>query len=345
MSSCEGPDIQSSVMERAIKLCIPVTLMIEVGQACNFKCQHCYNFDRSKKPTSPLLPIDLSLAKTALIQGRGLGCITLCLTGGEVLAYPHLNELIEEARRLHYAVRLKTNASLVTKQRAQELKALGVSDCEVSVYGMSEATYEAFTGKGNGYSLAKRGIENLLQAGIVVTLNMILHKGNFRELGHMLSWADELGVDYQISQDLTERYDGTKDSLRWRLDAKELRELYESFPQVFLTPVFPRETLNCGCARLQIAIGHDGRVYPCLGAPIEVGDLRHQSLEEIWHQSPTLKWMRGLETEDYKTCGTCSSKDYCQRSSGAVFVNTGNYLGKDEWLCDQAELKQELMST
>ncbi|MCB0384574.1 MAG: radical SAM protein, partial [Bdellovibrionales bacterium] len=191
----------------------------------------------------------------------------------------------------------------------------------------------------------RRGVENLVNEGIVVTLNYILHRGNYRELGEMLHWAEELGVDYQISQDLTERYDGTSDSLKWRLSLGELEFLYREFPHIFLRPVVEKESMNCGCARLQIAVGFDGRVYPCMGAPIEVGRVQTQKLKDIWNQSPTLQWMRGLDFKDYKYCGTCPQRDYCQRSSGAVYVNTGDYLGKEEWLCAQADLKKQLLGS
>ena len=105
VNSCDGVDLQSTIMKRAIDHCVPVTLMVELGQACNFKCQHCYNFDRSVGSPNSVKPMDLDMVRSVLHQGRELGCITLCLTGGEVLLYPKLMEVVLAARGLHYAVR------------------------------------------------------------------------------------------------------------------------------------------------------------------------------------------------------------------------------------------------
>lgn len=235
MSATEiAKGIQSRILEQAAESCIPLTLMIETTQVCNFRCVHCYNFDRTvphrATPRDPRGNLHLVEICRILVEGRELGCLTLCLTGGEVLLDPKLMSIVREAKKLSYAVRLKSNASIVTEARAKELARNGVSDCEVSVYGSNEETYQAFTGRSEQYEKVREGIKNLVRAGIVTTINLILHKGNYQEFQEMKAMSGELGVDYQVSLDLTQRYDGTRSSLDWRLGKKSCRNSTSEIP-------------------------------------------------------------------------------------------------------------------
>ena len=42
---------------------------------------------------------------------------------------------------------------------------------------------------------------------------------------------------------------------------------------------------GCGAGRIYTAIQPDGKVSPCVFLPIVVGDLREESLKEIWEES------------------------------------------------------------
>jgi len=64
-------------------------LSLELTNACNRRCLHCL---RNKSDPIEFLP--LSLAREILGQARDLGFRTICLTGGEVALYPHLEEFL-----------------------------------------------------------------------------------------------------------------------------------------------------------------------------------------------------------------------------------------------------------
>jgi sulfatase maturation enzyme AslB (radical SAM superfamily) len=64
-------------------------LSIELTNACNRRCLHCF---RNKEDPPEFLP--LTLAREVLDQAQALGFRTVCLTGGEVALYPHLKEFL-----------------------------------------------------------------------------------------------------------------------------------------------------------------------------------------------------------------------------------------------------------
>lgn len=121
-----------------------------------------------------------------------------------------------------------------------------------------------------------------------------------------------------------------------------MQELYLRNPELYENSLNDTGSLNCGCGRVQIAVASNGKVYPCMGAPIECGDIRKQSLKEIWKNSETMNWLRGLTLQNYEECQECPTRRFCQRSSGSTYSNTGNYTGKEEWNCMQAELIRDL---
>jgi len=90
-----------------------------------------------------------------------------------------------------------------------------------------------------------------------------------------------------------------------------------------------------------VGISFTGKVFPCIGAPIIAGDLRRDSFGNIWKNSPEFKKIRNLKASDFKSCETCNVIDYCQRSSGAIYCDTGDYTGCSESTLSAAKIRSE----
>lgn len=347
--SCGNVDDSGGALSRAIReataVCIPVNVTLELSTACNLRCAHCYNFDRKKttRPKTEHPPLNPAEIISLLSDLRAAGAVVVAFTGGEAMLHPHLLDFVRESRRLRLAVRLKTNATLITKEKAAELFEAGVSDLETSVYGASAEVHDKFTRIPGSFEKTIEGIKNARNIGMVVSVSFIMHHEAVAEFDAMVDLADSLGASYAISMELTARYDGTTDSLDLRVTKEDLMKIY-SGPRkdLFAGVINKTNSVQCACATTNCGIGFDGTVYPCIGAPIPSGNLHENSFMTIWKESPTFKWIRSLSLKDFKDCDPCGIREYCQRSSGAVFTNTGNYTGKDEWNCMQAELLKDL---
>ncbi|MEN3012342.1 MAG: radical SAM protein, partial [Dictyoglomus thermophilum] len=63
---------------------------------CNLRCRHCYqeNFDRSRElPFERLVHIIEDIS--TFLKKEGFDRLSINLTGGEPLIYPHLNQLLK----------------------------------------------------------------------------------------------------------------------------------------------------------------------------------------------------------------------------------------------------------
>lgn len=346
---------------RALVENIPLSVTFELTLRCNLRCVHCYNFDRNADRAQPSLPVlgqrpaggelrDDEIFRV-LDELRDEGCLFLALSGGEALSHPRLVDFVAHAARGGMIPTVKTNATLLDDDTARALRDAGCASVEVSVYGATAGTHDAFVKMPGAFERTVRGVRAARAAGIAAKLSFVLHRRNAGEAAAMMALAEELGVAYGVDPQLTARYDGTTSSLDERLDGATLEALYRG-PLAPLVPPPPTEaeraapSLQCACARSVAGITAFGEVYPCIGAPLPSGSLRERSFREIWRASPQLQWIRGLGREDFATCARCDHAPHCRRSSGVILANTGDYTGPprfgDDLTCAEAELLHRL---
>jgi len=85
---------------------------------------------------------------------------------------------------------------------------------------------------------------------------------------------------------------------------------------------------GCGAGRLYCAIQPNGLVTPCVFMPIVVGDLRKQSLKEVWLNSEVMKNLRDRNKLEGR-CGHCKYKYICGGCRARAYAYYGNYLAPD----------------
>ncbi|MEM1587252.1 MAG: radical SAM protein [Candidatus Bathyarchaeia archaeon] len=85
---------------------------------------------------------------------------------------------------------------------------------------------------------------------------------------------------------------------------------------------------GCGAGRLYCAIQPNGLVTPCVFMPIVVGDLRKQSLREIWMNSPAMNDLRD-RSKLRGRCGHCEYKYVCGGCRARAYAYHGDYLAPD----------------
>ena len=336
-------DVLNRKIQKARQNFQPLFATLELTQICNLKCKHCYNFDRQSSAATKASHLPVSLAKKAIEGLYELGALSLALTGGEPLLYPDLNEVITLAMENHFHIRIKSNATLITKERSQELSQLGVKEFDVSLYGINEQQYIDFTGK-RGFNKTLEGVKYLKDEGITVNLGIILHRHNVESLAEFIELAQKLDCPYQVSDEVTDRYDKSMATETLGITKEQYISLLEGPFREFFDHQNSEHALMCGCAKTVIGIGHQGNVYPCIGSPILAGNISSSSLVKIWKESPTFKSIRGLSALDFKECQSCEYISKCSRSSGSAFINTGKFTGCDPSAKEFAKARSEVHS-
>ena len=342
--------IQSSIIadsfKEAYKESSPLVTTIEITQSCNFKCSHCYNYDRSKAPPKELIQDMLTDSEIIQIikEVSDLGGLYLNLSGGEVLTHPSLITFIKYAKTLNLLVKLKTNGALLTPIKIQNLYDNGLDGLDLSLYGDNEQTYKEFTSSKN-YDEVIEGLKLSKKVGLDTYVSIILHKNNVTQLGSMIEMCEEIEVPYQVSYEVTKRYDDSTGSRDHEIDLDQFEELLKGKYSHLFMSYNPEHSFQCSCARTVCGISSSGDVYPCIGAPIKSGSIRDTSLQNIWNNSTELNKIRDIKKADFVECNKCDVKEFCTRSSGSIFVNTGDYFGCEDTIYNQAKLRKKHYKT
>lgn len=334
------------LIAKAYELCVPLFVTIELTLRCNLRCKHCYNFDREtpmpKEATGrELTPPEILRILDDLAEA---GCLEVSFSGGEALLHPHLDDFVRHARTRQFAVRVKSNGMLLTPERVARLVEAGVYAIDISLYGASAETHDAFTMLKGSFERTLAGAREAVAAGLHVQLSFCLTKHNADEIEAMIALADSLGARHTIDPQITARYDGTTSSMDHRVDRETLDRVYRGplFSALGGPMCVPDKEVQCSCARTVAGITASGDVYPCIGAPVKSGNLREQSFKTIWETSPELNKIRGLTLDDFASCKPCPQRAFCRRSSGVVVANTGNYTGPEAWTCMEAGVIKQI---
>jgi len=79
-----------------------------------------------------------------------------------------------------------------------------------------------------------------------------------------------------------------------------------------------------------IFVAHTGEIYPSSFMPVTLGNVREDSLEEVYTGSEVLKAMHDASRLRGR-CGICEFNDICRGSRSRAYAVTGDYLAEDPY--------------
>ncbi len=320
---------------------VPLSVTFELTNRCNEDCKHCY---------VDLGDVDGQLGtdevKRILQELRDAGTFFLTFSGGEIFTRKDINELIREARRLGFSLRLFTNATLMKQEHFDLIAEVGVTAVEISVYAGDAETHDGITRIPGSHERTLAAIRKLREMNVHVVLKAPILEDNASAYASVIDFAREVGAEYRFDPTLVARYDLDDQPLCLRMKRADLLNVCTD-PELGLaiepgsgsTPD-PDQSL-CATARRVALISARGRVYPCSQRFPPAGSLREHSFAEIWSTSPLLLRLRALSAQDLPHCSTCSSNSFCGRCSLDALLEDGDFFGASSWACQLAEVRQE----
>src|SRR6202045_817727 len=204
------------LISRTVRKHRPLSVHFDLTYRCNERCVHCYldHDDHGELTTAECLEVLDDLARS--------GALFLTFSGGEIFLRPDLYEILAAARRLHFDLSLKTNALLVTPERAARLREFGVRRVQISVYSDIPAVHDAITKVPGSLQRTLAAIPVLLEHGLQVKLACPLMQENLMAYRGVMPLAEKLGIPYLLDLTITPMMDGTEGPLAHRVSAAEL---------------------------------------------------------------------------------------------------------------------------
>jgi MoaA/NifB/PqqE/SkfB family radical SAM enzyme len=127
------------IQERAARKKIPFSCHFDLTYHCNLNCVHCYvvKEDRPELNTAEV--------KSILDQLAAAGTLYLSFSGGEIFTREDFFEIAEYARKLHFALRLLTNGTLIDEETADRIAALNPDLVSISIYSANPEIHDEIT--------------------------------------------------------------------------------------------------------------------------------------------------------------------------------------------------------
>ena len=158
---------------------------------CNLKCVHCYAGAESEPKAGELTTAE---GKRLLDDLADYGAPVVLFSGGEPMVREDLAELVEYATDAGIRPVLSTNGTLLTAERARELKTAGLAYAGVSVDGLAERNDE-FRGVDGAFEAAIEGIETCLDVGLKTGLRYTVTRQNVGDLDDVVDLLTDVGLD------------------------------------------------------------------------------------------------------------------------------------------------------
>lgn len=318
-----------------------------VTSACNLRCPHCY-LDAGRRGAG-----ELSTQEGFRLIGQmaELGTELLILTGGEPLLRRDLPALASHASGEGIHVVLGTSGTLMTPQKAQVLKQSGVAAAGISLDSVVPAKHDAFRGVPGAWRRAVAGIEACRLAGMEVLVHVTALQMNEEEIPALLQLAHERGARafnlfFLVCSGRGERLTDLSPQAYERL-LSFILEAQDRYPGMMVrarcAPYLGRLAAERGTSVLWGAgclagtrycrISPGGDLTPCPYLPVVAGNVRNQSLREVWEEAPVLQRLRQPRLGG--KCGVCvysrGEDPICVGCRARSYALAGDLLAEDPW--------------
>ncbi len=332
------------------RLSSPLDVQVELTEACNQICRHCYNYWRQeRKPPSGELATEQFLNIARQIHSAKVGGVTL--TGGEpMLRKEVLFAMVSEFHNLGIDVGMNSNGALVTNEDARTLKQCGLDHALISVLG-PESVHNLIAGPGGDFKKTTNGIINLLEAGIYVAVNMPVSQTNIHSVLETAEIVKNLGIKNFCSGPIvpscksniplclspTECKACLRDLLRVNSELGLNIDILEPLARCLFTAEEEKEfarflgNRTCSAAVSSCAISSKGFMRPCIQSDAIYGNVLPDKFLDVWASmaewsSPEILPKKCLECHSVMSC-----EGGCRMSAK---ITSGSYNGPDMYMTE-----------
>lgn len=344
---------------------IPLSFDLEITARCNNDCRHCY----INLPVKDKLAIERELPfediKEIADEAVSLGALWCLITGGEPFLRKDFFDIYLYFKKKGLLVSVFTNANLITEEHIKFFKRYPPRDIEVTVYGVTEETYERVTRKKGSFSAFMQGLNLLFSSGVKVRLKAMALRSNIHEMTDIARFCRKKTKDYfRFDPLLHLGFD--RDPIRneaiksERLTHEEIVALEMSDPERFqalqkgcdklIVPEFAHTGCNhlfhCGAGNSSFSIGYDGTfcLCPSLRHPDCVYNLRKGNLTDAWQNFvPKIRDMRSYRKEFHENCHVCPLVNLCLWCPAHCHLETGELDRPVEYFCSVGHARADML--
>lgn len=187
-------------------------------------------------------------------------------------------------------------------------------------------------------------------SGITVDASICINRFNYKKVKPMLQLLKDLRIDdFKV---WPVRFTGRPDEEGFFITPEEFREVmeavreyeYEELGKTGKEEYKYSKLENCGIGTTRLVIKSNGVVTPCLSFEddVSLGNIREQSLSDIWNNSPLLNRLRSMSVFKTDICKDCELAAVCKGGCIAeTYRETGEFSCYDKYECVAFEVTKD----
>ena len=328
----ECSPVSNKLLNKATQLKTPVDGTFELTGDCIFNCKMCYVHNCGKRSLE-METVGAEKWEKLFSQCVDNGLLFCLLTGGEPLLHKEFDRIYTSLKSKNVIITVNTNGYLLNAQRLEFFKALPPQRFNISLYGVTDGTYEMLCGVKNGFSVVDKNIKEIRRCGINMRLNATITKTNRGEVFDIIRYADENGLHIRPT---TYIFGTEQNAVDERLPAEEAAALTAEIFAKTHTPEQlkgmcadyeikleagkknkPRESsfpgIVCHAGKCAYWVHSDGKMSIC-------GMLPADNAENVFEKDFLSVWTQAVKaTEEIKSNPVCNACDYryiCRKCHG-----------------------------
>lgn len=294
-------------------------ILVEITQKCNERCVHCYiphenkNAIMSEKDFYDI--VDACSEMGTVVNFR--------ITGGECMSHPSFKSFIRYVKEKKFSLSLLTNLTLLDDDTINILKKGLLSHVQVSMFSLNPEIHDKITKVSGSLEKTLKNIEKLEKAGIPVAIATQAMEVNKESIEGLYEYANKHGFELRCDWTIIAKEDRDKGNLSYRIcDLSNYKSLCKTrlkyvegykdeLHKVLSKPPKSECSPLCNAGIGGLYVGTNLKVYSCPGWDLAVGDLKKESLSDIWNNSETLQKIRKVVLKDFPKCAKCDIRNLC----------------------------------
>lgn len=315
----------------------PRIVIWETTRACALACVHC----RAEAiPHRDPGELTVAEARELIDELAAWGKAIFILTGGDPLMRPDIFEIVAYAaqRGLRVAVSPSATGRLNAKTIAQLVDA-GCKRISLSLDGATAKVHDAFRGVRGAFERTLKLALTAQQAGMEVQINTTIALHNHQQIPEMGDLVESFGAKLWSVFFLVPVGRGQREQA---LDAAQTEQAFAELYRVAKHATFAIKTTEAPHYRRFVAqregmpahaegigdgkgfvfVSHLGEIQPSGFLPLTRGNVRHDSLLDVYCNDPIFQRLRRPETFLGK-CGACEYHNLCGGSRARAYAYAG----------------------
>ena len=304
------------------RLAAPVAILAELTHRCPLGCPYCSNPLALDPREAELSTSDWT---NVFSQAAKLGVLHAHLSGGEPAARQDLEAIVAHCAKVGLYTNLITSGIGLTQDSVKTLADAGLDHAQLSIQDSDASSADRIAGYKGAFARKWAVAEWIVEAGLPLTVNAVMHRANIGRAGKMVELAVSLGarrVEIAHTQYYGWGMQNRAALMPSRAEAEaaiaEVEALKKTLAGVIVIDHvipdyharYPKACMG-GWGKRGLNVTPSGRALPCHAAEtiphLEFWNVHDHSIEDIWTHSPAFNAFRG---EDWmrEPCRSCPRK-------------------------------------